>query len=181
VKALRAKLENAISSPVKGLTNGKAMLDAGGEAVLEWMQLTNDPAQTREAMQQSAFEAKPIPKPNLTAATAAEVYKIEDLLGSDMLRAIYVKGWQDDIQGGKDVMTKSVFVSKRLGKVVALKDGKKLKALRYLLLLIEWKGLLLPGRGGGKRLAKPEAIRKQMGQIEAGVIDKIKQRFAPDG
>lgn len=89
-------------------------------------------------MKQTAEEARPGPKPHLEAETPAEVYPLEELVGLDILRILTVRDWQEKVATGEDIVTKSRYVSGRVREVVKSGNVREIKALKYLLLLVEW-------------------------------------------
>ena len=136
---------------------------------------------TREELQVAVDEAKPRPKANLDATVPANVYKIEDLVGNEALRSLSVRQWQDAIKEGKAVETTSRYVSRRVVKLVQSEDVKRLKALRYVLLMLDWYGCLKPGQRGAKKLPPREDIRKAVGEeITDFLIEGLRKMFAPD-
>ncbi|MCJ1283020.1 DNA-directed RNA polymerase I subunit rpa49 [Xylographa opegraphella] len=182
-KAIRALTENAIA-PKNSSQNssGKSVLDPLASAVIDSMSLISGPAPTREELQAEIDEAKPRPKPNMEAQTPAEVYKIEDLVGESALQALKVRDWQSAVEANKDVQTSSKYVSRRLVKVVSSKNIMRLKALRYLLLLLDWFSCLKPGMKGMKKLPQREDIIKAVGgEISGSMLESLRKKFAPDG
>ena len=130
-------------------------------------------------MQSAVDDAKPRPKPNLNATTPAEVYPVSNLVGGEeTLRLIVVRDWQDAVAANKPVLTKSRFVSKRLAKVAQSGDVKKLKTLRYLLILLEFYGALTSGPKGIKKVPQKEQLRKAMGNANEGMTEGVRGRFA---
>ncbi|MCJ1388324.1 DNA-directed RNA polymerase I subunit rpa49 [Xylographa bjoerkii] len=182
-KAIRALTENAIS-PQKSSQNssGKTVLDPLASAIIDSMSQNSGAAPSREELQAVIDEAKPRPKANLEAETPAEVYKIEDLVGASSLQALKVRDWQSAVEANKDVQTSSKYVSRRLVKVVSSKNIMRLKALRYVLLLLDWYSCLKPGMKGMKKLAQREDITKVVGgEITGSMLEELRKRFAPDG
>ena len=114
---------------------------------------------TREEMQNAVDEGKPRPTPNPNAETPADVYPLEELVGLGTLRFLAVKEWQDKVESGEDIVTKSRYVSARVRHVVQGGDVRKLKTLRYLLLLLDWSRCLKPGTKGGKRVPIKEELK----------------------
>jgi len=136
---------------------------------------------TREELQAAVDDAKPRPKAHLEAKTPADVYKIEDLVGTETLGALSVRQWQDTTKAGKAIDTHSRFVSHRLVNVVQSEDVKRLKALRYVLLMLDWYGCLKPGQKGAKKLPQREDIRKAVGEdIPDFLIEGLRKKFAPE-
>ena len=135
---------------------------------------------SREELQALVDESKPIPVVNQHAKTPAEVYPLEDLIGIDSLTAINVRPWEEAVKRGEDVKTISLFVSKRLRKIVENNDVKKMKTLRYLLLLLEWSAALKPGQKGAKKLPPKEEIRNAISEdIRDRILENIRRKFAP--
>ncbi|MCJ1235233.1 DNA-directed RNA polymerase I subunit rpa49 [Varicellaria rhodocarpa] len=178
-KAIKALTENAIASPMKSSASGS--LDAASSAVLESMSQTSTIAPSREDLQALVDESKPIPLINQEAKTPAEVYTPESLIGMDSLVAINVRTWEEAINNGEDVKTSSLFVSKRLKKIVEEKDVKKLKILRYILLLLDWRTAMKSGQKGLKKLPPKEDMKNAVGEdIRDSILDSVRRKFAPD-
>ena len=133
---------------------------------------------TREEMQSVVNEGKPRPMPNPDAETPADVYPLEELVGLGNLRLLTVKEWQDKVESGEDIETKSRFVSGRVRHVVQLGDVKRLKTLRYLLLLLDWFRCLKPGMKGVKKLPMKEEVRAAVEGVGSELLDSVRKRFA---
>lgn len=137
---------------------------------------------TREEMQADIDEAKPRPRPHLDAEIPAEVYPVEELVGGVIvLQAVGVKEWIDKVQAGQDVQTKSMFVARRLRATVESGDVKKLKTLRYLLLLVEWYKSLKPGTKQGRRIPKLEEVPDLVAGWGSDIVNGLAKRFAEEG
>ena len=137
---------------------------------------------TKEEMQAEIDEAKPRPKPNMQAETPAEVYPVEELVGGiGVLKAIGVKEWIDKVNAGEDVQTKSIFVARRLRATVQSGDVKKVKILKYLLLLVEWFRSLKPGNRGGHRAPKLDDLPDLVANWGSDIVNGISRRFAEGG
>ena len=186
-KAIRSRTDNAIgpvidySKPSAGLPSGQPAHNPVAAAIMEAMSQESTSMPTREDLQAAVDEAKPRPQANAEARTPAEVYPVEDLIGEDILRDLKVKKWQDTIEGGGEVHTKSRFVARRLKKVVKSGDVKKLKVLRFALLLVDWYNCLKTGPKSIKKLPMKEDMRKAVGSdIDYWILDRIRKKFAPD-
>ena len=182
-KAIRALTTNAIkASPTKSNShtaeNGRALDPVTSSLVSSIAQNTYS-VPTREQMQADIDQNKPIPKPNIAAGLPEHVYPIEQLVGgTNVLRSMNVQDLMDRVNAGEDVRTKSLFVSNRLRAVVQSGDVKRVKTLRYLLLLVEWyKGL----RAGPKRVKKVPREESWMEQYGSEVVRGIGGRFAENG
>lgn len=133
---------------------------------------------TREEMQNAVDEGKPRPTPNPNAETPADVYPLEELVGLGTLRFLAVKEWQDKVESGEDIVTKSRYVSARVRHVVQGGDVRKLKTLRYLLLLLDWSRCLKPGTKGGKRVPIKEELKTAIDGVGSELLDGVGKRFA---
>lgn len=185
-KAIRALTDNAIkASPTKSKSQtsgtGRA-LDPLASAVVSSMAQYTSSMPTREQMQAEIDENKPIPKPNLAAETPAEVYPVEQLVGgTNVLRSINVQELMDKVKAGEDVQTRSLFVSNRLRAVGQSGDVKRVRTLRYLLLLLDWRRGLKVGVKNVKRVPKDEDMGPLIEQYGSEVVRGVGRRFADQG
>ena len=181
-KAIRSLTANAIqASPSKSSSKDqtKTKLDPIASAVVSSMAASTSSMPTREEMQADIDEAKPCPRPHLDAETPAEVYPVEELVGGViMLQAMGVKEWIDKVKAGQDVQTKSMFVARRLKGIAESGDVKKLKTLRYLLLLVEWYKSLKPGSKQGRWIPKLEEVPDMVTGWGSDIVNTLARRFA---
>ena len=185
-KAIRALTENAISShkhvngtSTAGSQSSSQPLDPLAAAVIDSMTGTTSTMATREELQSAVDDAKPRPKPNLQATTPSEVYPVSDLVGGEeTFRLLVVRDWQDAVAADKPVLTKSRFVSKRLANLAQAGDVKRLKTLRYLLILLDFYASLGSGHRGIRKVPQREQLRKAMGNATEGMTEGVRRRFA---
>ena len=184
-KAIRSLTANAIqASPSKSNSKNQSnyTLDPLASAVVSSMAASTSSMPTREEMQAEIDEAKPRPKPHLDAEIPAEVYPVEELVGGvNVLQAVGVKEWIDKVKAGQDVQTKSMFVARRLKETVESGDVKKLKTLRYLLLLVEWYKSLKPGTKQGRKIPKLEEVPDLVAGWGSDIVNGIAKRFTEGG
>ncbi|KAL0262190.1 DNA-directed RNA polymerase I subunit rpa49 [Diplodia seriata] len=173
-KALASITENAIN-PTAGAADGK-VTDAVAKAVLESVADATADAPTREALQQAVDENKPRPKANLEATTPAEVYPPDVLIGGDNMRLIEVKSWLEAVEKNESINTESLFVSRRLVSVGSSKNVKKLKVLKYMLLLIDFLAALKPARNGAKKLPQRADLEKRT-NTSGALLDGVRRKF----
>ena len=133
---------------------------------------------TREDMQNEVDQGKPIPQPNLNAETAADVYPIERLVGLLALRNLQVQEWIEKVDAGEEITTKSRFVSERVIQVVKKGNLELLKALKYLLLLLEWYHCLNVKGKGSRRVPKKEGVTKAIEWAGSDLLDDLSKRFS---
>lgn len=146
------------------------------------MAIASPSGTSREDLQAAIDEAKPRPNPNLAAEAPMDVYPIDQLVGPGILRQLAVKDWQDSVEQKEEVLTKSRFVSHRIQRVVSEGDVRKIKTLKYLLLLIEWHNMLLPGpKGKGRKIPDRAQLREKLGKWGGELADGVGQRFASEG
>ena len=156
---------------------GRAALNPSAAAIVRSMSRETCTIATREELQAAVDEAKPRPQANLQARTPADVYPIETLIGEDVFRDLKVKHWQDAAK----IQTTSLYVGKRFMKVLGSGDVKKLKVLRYMLLLIDWYKASKLGYHGVRKLQKRDEVRKAVGMdVEGWIIHAVNKKFAPD-
>ena len=185
-KAIRARTDNAITaSPAKSKSltsdNGRT-LDPLTLAVVSSMNRTSSTMPTREQMQADVAQNKPIPKPNMSAELPAEVYPMEQLVGGiNVLKNMKVQELMDKVNAGEDVRTKSLFVSQRLRAVVQSKDVRRVRTLKYLLLLLEWYKGLKAASKGVKKVPKDEDMVHLMEQYGSEIVRGVGRRFAIEG
>lgn len=136
---------------------------------------------TREEMQVEINESKPIPKPNLEARSAEEVWTLESLIGLRTLREVQVKEWMDKVTSGEEVMCKSRFVASRIEHLVAKGDVKRLRGLRYFLLLTEWYHRLQKGGKGVLRVSRKEDLHQTLQGWPSELVGGVTRKFAESG
>ena len=137
---------------------------------------------SRKELQALAEENKPRPRPHLDAEELEDIYPIDELTGGEgVLKYMNVKDWIDKIKNGDDVPTRCLFVARRIVKIVEGGDVKKLKTLRYMLLLFEWYKTLSPSGRGQMKVPKLEAMAQLVEQYGSQVVQDLGKRFAKNG
>ncbi|KAL8938422.1 MAG: hypothetical protein Q9211_003205 [Gyalolechia sp. 1 TL-2023] len=183
-RAIEALTKNAISPSKPGrVAAGQTQpaLDPIASAVVSSMAATTS-MPTREELQAAVDESKPRPQPNPDAKTPADVYPIEKLAGREVLRQMTIKEWQDAVENGEEILTRSRFVSHRVQNLVSGGDVRKLKTLKYLLLLLEWYGALpAPTKLGGRRVPGAEKLHSALAGWSSSLVDGVTHRFAEQG
>ncbi|KAL8825583.1 MAG: hypothetical protein Q9170_007739, partial [Blastenia crenularia] len=181
-KAIENLTKNAISPSKPGSTTpgqSRPALDPIASAVVSSMAATSSSMPTREELQAAADESKPRPKPNLNAESPAEVYPVESLVEHGVLAQMTIKEWQDAVEKGEEILTKSRFVSNRIQRVVSSGDIRRLKTLKYLLLLLEWYATLhSPTKTGGRKLPSTEKLHMVLCSWSSSLVDGVSHKFA---
>ena len=180
-KALRSLTENAIVSSNKGKkdSRGQLVLEDAAAVVIDTMG-ESFAITERKGLQEAVDEAKPRPKPNEEANNPAEVYPLEDLAGKDIWMRLAVSRLQSAVENNEDILTVSKYFSSRLNRVAREKVDDKLRALRLVLTMIEWKKTFKPARRGTFFLPKDEAIKDVITDFDPILMKKLRQKFAPD-
>ncbi|KAL8997273.1 MAG: hypothetical protein Q9169_003415 [Polycauliona sp. 2 TL-2023] len=183
-KAIQNMTKNAISPakqrlPADDSSSSQPPLDPVAAAIVSSMAIA-DPTLTSPSDLQAAIDsAKPRPTANSSAESPMDVYPIDQLVGSSILRQLAIKDWQDAVEQNEDIQTKSRFVSHRIQRVVSEGDVRKIKTLKYLLLLIEWHHLLLPSpKGRGRQIPQRAHLSQKLGHWGSELVDGIIKRFA---
>lgn len=179
-KAINSLTENAVSSLTpKGASAAEVAKaiknNPGAAAVLASM---DDSAPSREAMQAAIDQEKPRPTPNMNANSPAEVYNLDAICTKPMLQALKVKSWIDAIDNDEKISVSARTVANRLEENAKREeDGiKRTKALRFLLLGIEFFKACVPTKAGGRKLPKPEVLRDKC-KVDEDVLKMFKNRF----
>jgi DNA-directed RNA polymerase I subunit RPA49 len=184
-KAITSLTENAIS-PNKSARqtspggSQRTKMDSVTTAMLESIAEVTSNMATREELSAAVDNAKPRPIANLAAESINDVYTIESLIGSEIIKQIPVKEWRDAVKAGKEVITKSKFVAHRLQKV-ATSDVQKLRALRYLLCLLEFFGSARPKGKGIRVLPYKDGLRAAVTGVPEAVLEHIRRKFSVNG
>lgn len=135
---------------------------------------------TQAELQATVDDSKPRPKANLEATALADVYSIELLVGKDMLRQLPIREWEERIQENREVLMKSRFVSKRIEQVVKGGDIKKIKLLRYMLILLDFFSALKGTSREGRKVLPNKDLVPLLG-VSEGIVSQIRKRFVEDG
>lgn len=155
------------------------VLGPAAAAILDEIDASAPSLLAQEEMKQTAEEARPGPNPHLKAETPAEVYPLEELVGLDVLRILTVRDWQEKAAAGEDIVTKSRYVSGRLREVVKSGNVREIKALKYLMLLVEWHHCLKSTKERGvKELPPTTVLAKAMDGTSEELRESIRVRFA---
>ncbi|KAI1768741.1 RNA polymerase I associated factor, A49-like protein [Hypoxylon sp. FL1150] len=184
-KALAAITENAIAPE-------RAVADAGGnpkklnvasQALMESINDVTMGMASKEDLQAAADAAKPVPPGNFNAEEIQDVYTIEELIGGEILNAIPIKDWQEQIKKQQNKATPSQFTSTRL---VPIGEGPnpvhRLKALRYLEFLVRFVKAARPGKERGtKRVPPRDKLREILQPAPEPVIENIRRKFSASG
>lgn len=173
------KAKRSIASKSENAIDAAGNKDAEN-AMLESVKEATDNLPGRDDQTQAILDSKPIPKPNLDAQSIDQVYPLNVLVPSADLRTITVKDWQDAVAADQDIELTSRFVANRMTIVANGGDAQKLKALRYILLLLHFYNALGQARGG-RRVPPRDQLKAKMADWQDAQIDAVRRRFADGG
>lgn len=146
-------------------------------AVLESMAVSADNAPSMADLQAHIDSAKPRPRFNVNAQKPEEVYEVKTIIGDEVMKELKVRPWVDAVEANEEVQTNSRYVSHRLRALCQDDEIIRLKALKYMLLLLDFFMALRPKKDGGKKLPEREELQKKMG-ADKFLIDTVRRRFA---
>ena len=172
-KAIASKTLNAIT---KGSDDAKTA--EVQSAILDTMADTTANDQNQAELAEAALAAKPIPKPNMTADNVEDVYPLTTLIPPGDLRLIQIKEWQDKARADEAVMFNNRFTANRFGPVGKAEDVDKLKALRYLNLLLDFNTALGTAGRAGKKVPKKDVLSQKLSDYPENLVDSVRRRFS---
>lgn len=180
-KALSSVAKNAISAGRLRNVDVDVVKDAIKDnptawAILDSLVPTIHGAPTRASLHAAIDDARPRPKANPNATKPEEVYPLETLVGSEVLKDLKVNSWIETVNAGEPVKSMSRFIVHRLKLLVAENNIAKLKVLKYISVLLDWYKALRPAMNGGRRLSYKLAWRKTVDASDM-VLDAMKKQF----
>ena len=138
-KAIKSVAENAITGGVK--------MGTGELAVVNSIKDSTQNMATQEELQAAVDLARPVPRANLDADEIQDVYRPQDIIGSEVLKAIPILDWQEAVKSLEPVNVRSRFVADRIVRVASNEDAvQRLKVLRYMLWVIIFWNSARPGK-----------------------------------
>lgn len=174
-KALASKVENAITSNAdRNRVGGK--LDNVEAAVMDSVKEASDAMPAKQTQQEEILANKPIPKPNLSATEVENVYPIGMLIPAADMRNLTVKEWQDS--NGEDLKFSSRYVANRVSAIAVRDDVQRLKALKYLMLLIDFNLALKPAGKAGKKVPQKDQLRSKLQDWPETLIESVRRRYS---
>lgn len=180
-KALEERTLNAIRS---GNAEDPTAIrnEAVAENVLQNMAGSLGAMPTKDELAAAVDSSKPRPTPNLAAEYPGDVYTTDTVIGSELMTMLDVKDWVTAAAAGEGVSVSSKFVAKRISKLAQNKQIQKLKALRFILLCIDFHAALFGGGGTKpKKIPVKGKLEAHMGEhTPAGCVAAIRRKFAPE-
>jgi DNA-directed RNA polymerase I subunit RPA49 len=176
-KAIASKTENAITKDAKG----KGNITATQTAILESVGTATADQASRLDQERALLAAKPIPPPNLDAANVEDVYPLVTLLPPHEAKLVNIKEWQEATiseEDEKKIEFVHSFPAYRVAAIGKAQDGDRLKALRYLNLLLLFHEAL--GGGRVKKVPPKDKLKEKFSDYPMSLVDSVRRRFTND-
>lgn len=174
-KIIADKTVNAITSQD---SKGKGKSDDVQNAILKSMPDTVTGAPTEGQAAEAALASKPIPKPNLEADSMEDVYTFDTLLPPADARLVNIKEWQEKTRKEETMNFAHRFPAHRVQDLGITEQTLRLKALKYLQLLLEFHDALPSGGRNGKKVPKKDVLDKRLAGWPEGLVASVRRRFA---
>jgi DNA-directed RNA polymerase I subunit RPA49 len=176
-KAIASLTENAITKN-RAPDGIPVEIDSATSTMLAHMSEATAGMATRDQLQAAVDEAKPRPKANINAENVNDVYTVEELIGSEVMKLIPVKEWQDLVKKKQDVFVDFNYVAKRIE--LSSSNVQKLKVLRYLCCVLMFFRATSPRRGV-RVLPQKNALREALSDVPEAVLGNIQRKFSSHG
>ncbi|KAF2755814.1 RNA polymerase I associated factor, A49-like protein [Pseudovirgaria hyperparasitica] len=171
-KQIKSLTENAITSTeIDGVA---PTADAATAALISSIVHSTADMPSQETVQAEIAASRPRPIANLATKNLQEVYTIESLIPASSLISLEINDWiedPDNIEGSA-----SRFVANRVMKIARSGDTTKVKALRYILHLLQFHNSL-PRKRLPYKLPKREELKKLM-KAPDSIISDIVRKFS---
>ncbi|KAL1650620.1 DNA-directed RNA polymerase I subunit rpa49 [Didymella pomorum] len=152
------------------------------ENVLTNMSENTSAMPTKAELAAALDSSKPRPTPNMAAEFPGDVYTYDAVVGSELMGLIPVKDWMDASEKGKGVQVNSKYVAKRILKLCRNKQVQKLKALRFILLCINFNAALGNQAGRYARRIPPKGKLESLMNEEDNIplVNAIRRKFGSE-
>lgn len=172
-KIIADRTVNAIVHNDPGKAGSKAQ-----DLILESMSQSALPNLTGDEQIESELASKPIPKPNLAAKEVKDIYPFDTLIPPDHATLINIKEWQEAGKDDKEIGFQHRYPARRVGPLAKRDEILRLKALRYLTLLLEFHATLTQAGRDGKKVPKKDQLAKKLASWPQQLVDKVRIRFS---
>ncbi|KAF4503904.1 hypothetical protein G6O67_008840 [Ophiocordyceps sinensis] len=184
-KARKAILETALYAIAPSGDATTTNVDNATRATISTVSAVTSLMATPEEMQAAMDEAKPVPKANLEATSACDVYDPQVIIGTDVFNLVPIQGWQEKARRQEGVKTASRFVAARINRLAVDDDAvtvTRLRVLRYLELVLRFFYYSREGRTKGTRQLPPyNKLLELMEEVPEAVIESIRGKFSDAG
>ncbi|KAI1878231.1 uncharacterized protein JN550_000413 [Neoarthrinium moseri] len=184
-KAIAAITENAIA-PEKAIADAGGSprkLDASAHAMMQSIEEVTQSMATREELQAAVDQAKPVPPGNFDATEIQDVYRPEQMIGTDILSSIPIKDWQDSAKKQVPLALPYQFISMNMYAIASGPQSvQRLRVLRYLNYLVIFLKSAKPGRERGVlRVPQKSSLHEKMEGAPTPVVESIRRKFSHNG
>jgi DNA-directed RNA polymerase I subunit RPA49 len=173
-KAIASKTENAINKGSKG----KGAVTATQTAILESVGIATADQVSKQDQERALLAAKPIPPPNLDAENVEDVYPLSVLLPPHEAKLVTIKEWQEATVSNIDLGFDHCFPAWRVESIGKAEDVDRLKALRYLTLLLTFHDSLFGGRV--KKVPTKDKFKEKFPDYPMALVEAVRRRFTND-
>jgi DNA-directed RNA polymerase I subunit RPA49 len=177
-KSIQAVAENAMLA-----ARARGKLGDDDRALVDTIRDSSQHMATREELQAAVDMARPVPRGNFDATEIQDVYVPAEIIGAEVLNAIPVMDWQEQVRKLEPVEVPARFVAHRIVRVAGNEDDvQRLKLLRYLLWVIIFYSTTRQGKERGtKSIAKRDELREALAPAPEVVIENIRRKFSDSG
>ncbi|KAK6841357.1 DNA-directed RNA polymerase I subunit RPA49 [Apiospora arundinis] len=181
-KAIASITENAIG-PAKSNVEGATKLDSSSLAIMDSMSEAARSVASRDQLQATADQAKPIPPGHFDATEIQDVYLPEELIGADLLSSIPIKDWQDIAKKQSPLTSPNKYVTENFWEIArSLHPVRDLRILRYLNCLLTIVKNLRKGKERGSfKLPDRKKLQELLDPAPVQLIDSIRRKFSEGG
>lgn len=162
-KAIASKTTNAITSASDGVK------DDVQKTILE--KIASEYDENEEIPLDVQLASKPIPQPDLNAETVEEVYPLSKLILPKLMHFLSVKEWQEKARKEENILQPHRFTAYRVASIGKTNDVSKLKALRYIGLLLQFHDALEKAGRDGHKIPKKEILAEKLKEYPKGLIE----------
>ena len=115
----------------------------------------------------------------LHAESVEDVYPFNNLVPQADVRLLQIKDWVEAAKAGEELTGfKHRCVAFRMDALGKREDMQRLKALKYLELLLQFNDVLSGGGRSGKKVPKKEVMQKKLADWPEALVDSVRRRFA---
>ena len=173
-KAIADRTANAIARDTKD----KKKTDGVQDAVLGAVADSAVTVGAQKDAEQTLLDSKPIPRPDTTAEKVEDVYRFNMLVPVADARLVNTLDWQEKARADEVMEFHHRFPASRAGPVGKGGNPLRLKALRYLHLLLEFHDVLQSAGKSGKKVPRKEVIQTKLSSWPEALVDSVRHRFA---
>lgn len=180
-KSKKILAERTFNAIVNNDPKGKTKPDDVQNAILQSMPDAPAGGSTAEDDLRASLDTKPIPTPNLAAGNVEDVYPFSVLVPPSEARLVDVSEWQEKMRREEDVPFSHRFPAFRLQGLVKGEQIERLKALKYLHILLEFNDTLPSSSGkSAKKVPKKEVLAKRLSHWPDALVTLVRKRFASE-